>query len=63
MSIRVVAYGRNSDGGYYVQTSCNEEHIGQECDCKSFGENFTEDEAKKLACKKAKELNVEVERW
>lgn len=61
--IKTIAYGKNSDGSFYVQSACNEEHIGQQCACKSFGESFSEQDAKTLANDKAKELNVKVENW
>lgn len=61
--IKSIAYGKNSDGSFYVQSACDEEHIGQQCGCKSFGESFSEQEAKTLAKEKADELNVSVEVW
>lgn len=63
MSIANIAYGVNDKGKYYVQTCCNEEHLGQKCDCKSFGEEFSREEAIALAQRKAKELNVPVYEW
>lgn len=68
--IVAVAYGTNDgncDNAYFVQTCCNQEHsgllVGQTCGCYSFGENFTEVEARRIAEFKAKELNVEIQRW
>lgn len=53
--VRCVAYGQEKEGEFYVQTCCGEKHNGGECDCKSFGENFSEGEAKALAEQKAKQ--------
>ena len=61
--IRCVAYGTEEEVNFYVQSCCNEEHVGGNCDCRSFGENFTESAAKTLALQKANELNVPVEIW
>lgn len=61
--VKCVAYGSEKEGSFYVQTCCGEEHLGQDCDCKSLGENLTEIGAKKLAEKMAKELNVPIEVW
>lgn len=61
--IRCVAYGSEKKCGFYVQTCCKEEHEGGKCDCRSFGEKFTETAAKTLAHQKASELNVPVEIW
>ena len=61
--IESIAYGKKSTGSYYVQSTCNEEHKGQSCACQSFGEDFSEQEAKNLANAKANELNVTVEAW
>jgi hypothetical protein len=61
--IKCVAIGLESKGIYYVQTSCAEEHNGNECDCKSLGEKLTKEQAEQLAEVKAKELNVPVVKW
>lgn len=61
--IRCVAYGFEKNG-WYVQTACNETHLGQECDCATIAENLlTEEEARRLAEEKSKELNVPTEVW
>ena len=61
--VSCVAFGSEKEGKFYVQTCCSEEHNGGKCDCKSFGENFSKGEAKKLAEQKAKELNVPLKEW
>lgn len=61
--VRCVAYGSEKDSKFYVQTCCGEEHYGEECDCKSLGDNLTEEDAKRIAEEKSKELNVPLEFW
>ena len=51
------------NGKYYAQTCCNREHKGQECDCKSLGENLTEVDAKTIAEEAANKLNVPIQKW
>ena len=60
--VKNIAYG-SENGKYYVQSCCNEEHKGQECDCRTYGENLTKEEAISLANKKGEELNVSVVCW
>lgn len=59
--VKTVIYGSEEDGSFFVQTSCDEEHFGQTCDCANFGENLTLSEAKRIANQKSKELNVPIE--
>ena len=61
--IRSIAYGSDREGNFFVQTCCNEEHLGQECGCKNIGEHFTKDEARILAEQKSNDLNVPLEFW
>lgn len=61
--VRCVAYGSENGKAFYVQTCCGEEHTGNECDCKSIGENFSEEDAKNISREKASELNVPLEFW
>lgn len=61
--ITCVAIGSEKEGCFYVQTCCEKQHNGEECDCKSLGENLSEDEANKIAKEKSKELNVPVKFW
>jgi len=61
--IKCVAYGSSEKDRFFVQTCCDEEHLGQDCDCKSLGEEFTIDEAVSLAHQTATKLNVPVENW
>lgn len=59
--IKAVAWGMKDDGtGFYVKQICDAEHKGQKCSCKMLFDNIQLDvDAKKLAEKKAKELNVQ----
>lgn len=50
-------------GKYYVQTCCDEEHIGQDCGCKTLIENVSEEVALEIAERKSKELNVPIDKW
>lgn len=63
MSIKSIAYGTEDGINYFVQTCCGEEHYGQDCDCKNYGEKFTEAEAKKVADELAEKHAVNIERW
>ena len=45
MSIRAIAYGTENGKDWFVQTCCGEEHYGQDCDCTSYSEKLTEEEA------------------
>lgn len=61
--VKCIAYGSEKGGIFYVQACCDKAHNGAKCDCKSFGENFSEDEARELANQKSKELNIPLEVW
>jgi len=63
MSIVKVAYGTENGNDWFVQTCCNEEHYGNDCNCKSYGEKFTEIEAEKIANDLAEIHHVSVEKW
>lgn len=58
--IKNIIFGTEDNKAYYVQASCDQEHLGQPCECKSYGEGLTEIEAKKLAHDLGKSLNVPV---
>ena len=62
--IERIAWGINDNMSYFVQQCCNEEHKGQQCDCKILYDNVAgEEQAKKLAKTKAKELGVKCVEW
>lgn len=61
--IESVAYGKNSNGLYYVQKNCNKEHNGEQCECESLGEAFSKQEAQELAKAEANTVGVKVEVW
>ena len=61
MTILNVAYGIDSENGedyYYVQTACNEEHEGQECDCRDIAHYNNLEQAREHAERLATALNV-----
>ncbi len=62
-NIECIAYGSGQEGNFYVQSCCNKEHMGQSCDCISYGESFTESEAEKLANKIGTKLKVPTQKW
>ena len=35
--VKNILYGTEDNQNFFVQTSCGEEHLGQDCDCKSYG--------------------------
>lgn len=64
MTILNVAYGIDSENGqeyYYVQTACNEEHEGQDCDCRDIAHYDNLEQAKEHAYKLSELLNVPVQ--
>lgn len=61
--VACVAYGKDSDGTWYVQTACSGEHDGNKCACKVLKNGLTREKAVKFAEKKAKELGVDVSPW
>lgn len=63
MSVIKIAYGTEDGVNYFVQTCCGEEHYGQDCDCKSYGESYKGDKARELAEELAKGLGVDCDRW
>lgn len=58
--IKHVLIGLENGERYYIQSCCGEEHLGQSCDCKSYGEDLSKEKAVSLAKEKSKELNVPV---
>ena len=58
--IKSILCGKDEDNKFYVQQCCGEEHLGQQCECKSLGLYSSLNEAKKIAYAKGKELSVEV---
>lgn len=58
--IKHVLIGLEDGSRYYVQSCCGEEHLGESCDCKSYGEELSKNDAVSLAEEKSKELGVPV---
>lgn len=61
--VKCIAVGSDSNGKFYVQSCCTEEHLGQKCDCRSFGENLSKRKADKIAEEKARGFQVPIEYW
>ena len=61
--IKSIAYGLNNNGTCFVQSCCSLEHNGENCECKSFGENYSKTQAKKLAKNLAIKYSVPLNKW
>lgn len=60
--VKNIMYGTEDYVSYFVQTSCNEKHLGQSCDCVNLASFLSEERARKFAEQLAEELMVPVQR-
>ena len=50
LKIQCLLYGSDNGGqSYFVQTCCDQDHLGNDCGCRSLGENFSKEEAEAFA--------------
>jgi len=57
MAVKNVYVGK-ADWGYFIDLQCDEEHLGQECQCKNVDIVEEKENALDIGRKKAKEMNV-----
>ena len=58
--VKNIMYGTENYLSYFVQTSCDSEHLGGECDCVNYGSFLSEEKARKFAEELANEFMVPI---